>query len=102
MVYPVERTDDTDTGQMLAQHTVQGIQLDLNRFEQRQPLHSDEENRSNEHGDYDYKDQGQLGILRHRHNNPPDHHHRSADHHAEHHSQHGLYLGNIVSSACNQ
>ncbi|MNI53187.1 hypothetical protein D3C73_1080080 [compost metagenome] len=102
MLDPIERTDNADTGQMLAQHAVQRIQLDLNRFEQRQTLHSDEEDRADQHRDHDNKDQGQLGVLGHRHNDPPDHHHRGADHHAEHHSQYSLYLGNIISSACNQ
>ncbi|MNJ03683.1 hypothetical protein D3C73_1641070 [compost metagenome] len=58
MANPVERADDTDTGQMLTQHAVQFIQLDLNRLEQRQPLHADEENRADKQRNNHYKDQG--------------------------------------------
>ncbi|MNC18482.1 hypothetical protein D3C75_663830 [compost metagenome] len=102
MADPVEGTDDANTCQMLAQHAVQFVQLDLNRFEQREALHSYEKNRTNQERNHHYKNQGKLGILRYSHDYPADHHHRRADHHAQHHSKDSLYLCNIIGGTCNQ
>ena len=98
----IECPHDANPREVLAQHQIDAVDLELHCLEQRDcPGHHDRDD-SKHDGDDDEQEPGQLGILANRHDDRADgshgreHHHRQARHH-EH-----LNLLNVIGVASDE
>ena len=98
----IERANDADTAQPLAEHEREPIDLALHGRGQRHGATHDEREHSRHHRHDGDQHPRQLRVLRQRQNHAADGHHRRRDHHGEHHDDHLLHLGGVVGRAGDQ
>ena len=98
----IECPHDANPREVLAQHEIDAVDLELHCLEQRDcPRHHDRDD-SKHDGDDDEQEPGQLGILANRHDDRAhgshgrEHHHRQACHHKH------LNLLNVVGVASDE
>jgi hypothetical protein len=101
-VAAVERADDADAAQPLAEHEVESLDLELHGRGQRHCATHDQCEHHRHHRHHRDQHPRELRVLRQRQDDAADRHHRRRDHHGEHHDDHLLHLGGVVGGAGDQ
>ena len=92
----VERADNSDSAELLAQDEIESVGLLLRLVEHRQNLLCDDEGDNQNYRNSDEHDGREPLIQCERHERAADHDYRRADNNADHHQDHVLNLADVV------